>query len=181
MAVEVSQELELKSKILSGVNKLAGAVTATLGPGGRNVLIHDADGSIRVTKDGVSVSKAFTALTDPIENTAVQLMKTVAQKAVDHVGDGTTTATLLAHSIVTEGFKAIDANSNPIQVKVGIDKAVKAVLAELKNISEDIGTEEQIKQVAQLSANGDVEIASLITQALDYVGDDGAVSITEIS
>lgn len=179
MAVEVVQELELKSRILSGVNKLADAVSSTLGPNGRNVLINAEDGSIRVTKDGVSVSKAFTSLKDPIENTAVQLMKTVAQKAVDKVGDGTTTSTLLAQSIIIEGFKAIDANSNPIQVKVGIDKAVEAVLAELKNISEDISTEDQIMQVAQLSANGDSFIANLITQALDYVGEEGAVSIEE--
>lgn len=179
MPVEVSQQLELQNKILSGVNKLADAVTSTLGPGGRNVLIHDTDGSIRVTKDGVSVAKAFTSLKDPIENTAVQLMKTVSQKAVDFAGDGTTTATLLAQSIVVEGFKAIESQSNPIQIKVGVDKAVKAVVNKLKSISEDIGTEDQIMQVAQLSANGDVEIAKLITQALDYVGDDGAVSIEE--
>jgi chaperonin GroEL len=179
MAVEVSQKLDLQNKILLGVNKLANAVTSTLGPGGRNVLIHDTDGTIRVTKDGVSVAKAFTSLQDPIENTAVQLMKTVSQKAVDFAGDGTTTATLLAQSIIVEGFKAIETDSNPIQVKVGVDKAVKAVVSKLKEISEDIGTEDQIMQVAQLSANGDVEIAKLITQALDYVGDDGAVSIEE--
>lgn len=179
MAIDVSKEQELKDRILSGVNKLAETVTSTLGPGGRNVLLHKSDGSIAVTKDGVSVSEAFTQLKDPIENTAVQLIKTVAKKAVDAAGDGTTTATLLAQSIVVEGFKAIDADNNPIQVKAGIDKAVTAVLARLKEISEDLNTEEQIMQVAKLSANGDEEIAKLITQALDYVGDDGAVSIEE--
>lgn len=179
MAVEVSQDLELRNKILSGVNKLADSVTATLGPNGRNVLIKGPYGDIRVTKDGVSVAQSFTSLEDPIEDTAVQLMKTVSQKAVDFVGDGTTTATLLAQSIIVEGFKAIVANSNPIQIKIGIDKSVKSVIAKLKEISEDIGTESQIMQVAKLSANGDDEIANLVTQALDYVGDDGAVSIEE--
>lgn len=179
MAVEVSSNLELKDKILKGVNTLAEAVTSTLGPGGRNVLIQDADTSIRITKDGVSVARAFTSLKDPVENTAIQLVKTVAQKAVDRVGDGTTTATLLTQSIVNEGFAAINAKSNPVQVKAGIDKAVKAVVNKLKEISEDIHTEEQIKQVARLSANGDDKIADVIAQALDYVGEDGAVSIEE--
>lgn len=179
MSVDVSKDLDLKASILSGVNKLADAVTSTLGPNGKNVIIHEQDGTIRVTKDGVSVSKAFTSLKDPIENTAVQLMKTVAQKAVDHAGDGTTTATLLAQAIITEGFKAIDAKNNPVQVKVGIDKAIAAVVERLKELSEDINTEEQITQVAKLSANGDESIANIITQALDYVGDDGAVSIEE--
>ena len=179
MSVDVSRDQELKSRILSGVNKLANTVSSTLGPGGRNVLIHRQDGTIGVTKDGVSVAEAFTDLTDPIENTAVQMLKTVSKKAVDKVGDGTTTATLLAQSIIVEGFKAIDANSNPIQVKAGIDKSVAAVVAKLKEISEDLTTEDQIMQVAQLSANGDIEIAKLITQALDYVGDEGAVSIEE--
>lgn len=179
MSVDVASNTQLKEKILSGVNKLAESVVCTLGPGGRNVLIQDADTTIRVTKDGVSVAKAFTKLKDPVENTAIQLMKTVSQKAVDNAGDGTTTATLLAQTIVNEGFKAIDDRSNPIQVKIGIDKAVQAVLAKLKTIAIDIDSEDQIMQVAQLSSNGDVEIAKLITQALDYVGDDGAVTIEE--
>lgn len=179
MPVDVSRDLELKTKVLAGVNKLADSVSSTLGPNGKNVVITEADGTIRVTKDGVSVAKAFTSLQDPIENTAVQLIKSVSQKAVDHAGDGTTTATLLTQAIVTEGFRAIDASNNPIQVKVGIDKAVAAVIKKLKEVSEDINNEEQIKQVAQLSANGDEEIANIITQALDYVGEDGAVSIEE--
>ena len=177
--VEVSVKDDLKKKILAGVNKIADVTCATLGPGGRNVLIQDADTSIRITKDGVSVSKAFTSVKDPVENTAIQLVKTVAQKAVDRVGDGTTTATLLTQAIINEGFSAIDNNSNPVQIKVGIDKAVEAVVKNLKTICEDIHTEDQIKQVARLSANGDNHIADVIAQALDYVGEEGAVSIEE--
>lgn len=179
MSVDVVSNLELKNKILSGVNKLADSVSSTLGPGGRNILIQSDVEGVRITKDGVSVAKAFTTLKDPIENTAVQLMKTVSQKAVDYAGDGTTTSTLLAQSIINEGFKAIDASSNPIQVKVGIDKSVDAVIKRLKELAVDIITEDQIKQVANLSSNGDSDIANIITMALDYVGEDGAVSIEE--
>lgn len=179
MSVDVSKDLELKNKILSGVEKLASAVSSTLGPSGKNILINEQDGSIRVTKDGVSVAKAFTQLKDPIENTAVQLVKTVAQKAVDIAGDGTSTSVLLAWSIIKEGFDAIDAHSNPTQVKIGIDKSVAAVLEELKKTSIDVVTEEQIMQVARLSSNGDEEVAKLITQAIDYTGEDGVVAIEE--
>lgn len=179
MAVDVSNKLDLKERIQKGVNTLAESVGSTLGPGGRNVLIQDPDTSIRITKDGVSVARAFTSVKDPVENVAIQLVKTVADKAVDKAGDGTTTATLLTQVIINDGFKAINEKSNPVQVKVGIDKAVKAIVSKLKEISEDIQTEEQIKQVARLSANGDDHIADVIAQALDYVGEEGAVSIEE--
>ena len=179
MAIDVSSNADLQFKILSGVNKLGDTVTSTLGPGGRNVLIKDQHGVIKITKDGVSVSRAFTQLKDPVEDTAMQVLKTVAEQAVSTSGDGTTTATLLAQSIIVEGFKAIQGNSNPIQVKSGIDKAVAAVLDELKKISFDITTQDEITQVAKLSANGDEFIAKVIAEALDYVGEDGAVSIEE--
>lgn len=177
--VEVSLKEDLKVRVLSGIDKIANCASSTLGPSGRNVLIQDPDGTIRITKDGVSVTRAFTSVKDPVENVAIQLIKTVANKAVDKAGDGTTTATLLTQVIINDGFKAIDEKSNPVQVKVGIDKAVKAVVKKLKEISEDIHTEDQIKQVARLSANGDDQIADVIAQALDYVGEDGAVSIEE--
>ena len=177
--VEVSLKEDLKVRVLSGIDKIANCASSTLGPSGRNVLIQDPDGTIRITKDGVSVTRAFTSVKDPVENVAIQLIKTVANKAVDKAGDGTTTASLLTQVIINDGFKAIDEKSNPVQVKVGIDKAVKAVVKKLKEISEDIHTEDQIKQVARLSANGDDQIADVIAQALDYVGEDGAVSIEE--
>jgi len=179
MAVEVSNKIDLKDRIKKGINTLVDSISSTIGPSGRNVLIQDADGTIRITKDGVSVARAFTSVKDPVENVAIQLVKTVANKAVDKAGDGTSTASLLTQVIINDGFKAIDEKSNPVQVKVGIDKAVKAVVKKLKEISEDIHTEDQIKQVARLSANGDDQIADVIAQALDYVGEDGAVSIEE--
>jgi len=170
---------ELKKKLLKGINTLNNSVSSTLGPGGRNVIIRGEDGSIRVTKDGVSCAKSFTKLEDPIEDIGVQMVLKVAEKSADKAGDGTTTSTLLATVMVNEGMKVINQGCNSVEVKKGIDKAVKAVVNELKALSRDISSEDQIKQVATLSANNDVEVGTLISTALDKVGTDGVVAIEE--
>lgn len=170
---------ELKSKLLAGITKLNDAVSSTLGPSGRNVIIENSDGTIHITKDGVTVAKSFKKLDDPVENIGVQLIKKVSEKSVESVGDGTTTSTLLATEIVSQGIKAIQLGSNPIEVSRGIQKSVKKVVEALKNMSEDIVTQEQIKQVAFVSSNSDTEISNLITNALDKVGEDGIVTIEE--
>ena len=164
---------KLKSKLIEGISALNNSVSSTLGPSGRNVIIHDDMGNITVTKDGVTVAKNFNKLEDPLENIGVQMVKEVAIKSADKAGDGTTTSTLLATSIITEGAKFIDRGNNPVEVKKGIDKAVKHVVNKLKELSNDITTEEQINQVATISANGDTEVGNLITTALDKVGNDG--------
>lgn len=169
----------LKSKLINGIKSLNDSVSSTLGPSGRNVIIHDDMGNITVTKDGVTVAKNFTKLEDPLENIGVQMVKEVAIKSADKAGDGTTTSTLLVASIITEGAKFIDRGNNPVEVKKGIDKAVKHVINKLRELSNDITTEEQINQVATISANGDTEVGNLITTALDKVGNDGVIAIEE--
>ena len=170
---------DLKNRLLSGINKLNNSVSSTLGPSGRTVLIREDDGVIKITKDGVTVAKAFSQLEDPIEDIGAQLIKNVSIRSADKVGDGTTTSTLLATVMVTEGLKAITQGSNPVEVKKGIDKAVSAVVARLKEISVDISSEDQIMQVATISANNDPEIGNLIATALDKVGNDGVIAIEE--
>ena len=170
---------ELKSKLLEGIKKLNHAVSSTLGPGGRTVLIEDKVNGIKVTKDGVTVAKAFTEVKDEIENIGAQLVKQVSIKSANEAGDGTTTSTLLATTIVEEGLKLIDQGTNPVEVKKGIDKVVKLVVEELKNQSRDIDTEDQIKQVAAISGNNDEEVGNLIASALEKVGREGIVSIEE--
>jgi len=170
---------ELKKKILSGINKINDSVSSTLGPAGRNVIIRDADGSIKVTKDGVTVAKAFSKLEDPVEDIGAQMVKQVSIKSADKAGDGTTTSTLLATVMINEGMKAITQGSNAVEVKKGIDKGVAKVVEGLKSISKDISSEDQIKQVATISANNDPEIGTLIATALDKVGTDGVVAIEE--
>ena len=170
---------ELKKKLLKGINKLNDSVSSTLGPAGRNVIIREADGSIKVTKDGVTVAKAFSKLEDPVEDIGAQMVKQVSIKSADKAGDGTTTSTLLATIMINEGVKAITQGSNAVEVKKGIDKAVSKVVEGLKSMSKDISSEEQIKQVATISANNDPEIGTLIATALDKVGTDGVVAIEE--
>lgn len=170
---------ELKKKLLSGINKINDSVSSTLGPAGRNVIIREADGSIKVTKDGVTVAKAFSKLEDPVEDIGAQMVKQVSIKAADKAGDGTTTSTLLATVMINEGMKAITQGSNAVEVKKGIDKAVSKVVSGLKEMSRDISSEDQIKQVATISANNDVEIGTIISTALDKVGTDGVVAIEE--
>jgi len=170
---------ELKNKLLQGLKKLNQAVSSTLGPGGRTVLIEDKMNGIKVTKDGVTVAKAFSKLEDEVENIGAQLVKQVSIKSANEAGDGTTTSTLLTAVMVEEGLKLIDQGSNPVEVKKGIDEVVKLVVQELKNLSKDLDSEDQIKQVATVSGNNDEEIGTLISTALDKVGREGIVSIEE--
>jgi chaperonin GroEL len=170
---------ELKSKLLSGIQKLNHSVSSTLGPSGRTVLIDDKTSGIRVTKDGVSVAKAFAQLEDEIENIGAQLVKQVAIKSANEAGDGTTTSTLLTTVMVQEGLKLVTQGSNPVEIKKGIDKYVKLVVAELKKAALNIDSEDQIRQVAVISGNNDEEIGDLISSALDAVGRDGLVSLEE--
>ena len=169
---------EAKTSLLKGVKKLSDAVTATLGPNGRNVIIENQGGNPTSTKDGVTVAKSI-SLKDPIENVGAQILKQAAIKTADLAGDGTTTTTLLASEMVEYGFNAIKAGSNAVEVKRGIEKAAKEVIDNLKSISQDITSDDQIHQVAVISANGDEEIGTLISEAMKAVGADGVVTVEE--
>jgi chaperonin GroEL len=170
---------ELKSKLLSGVKKLNDSVSSTLGPAGRTVLIKGDYGQLTVTKDGVSVAKEFKELEDPIESIGAELVKKVSIKSANEVGDGTTTSTLLSYAILEEGLKHVSAGQNPIEIKKGIDAAVEELKTALNNLTADISDNQQIKEVATISGNNDVEIGNLIAMALEKVGRDGVVAIEE--
>ena len=170
---------ELKNKLLAGIKKLNQSVSSTLGPGGRTVLIKDQSGEVKVTKDGVTVARSFHELEDQVEDLGAQLVKQVSIKSANEAGDGTTTATLLATTMVEEGLKLINQGSNPVEIKKLIDKYVGLVVEELKKISKDISTQEQIQQVATISANGDIEVGNLISTAIEKVGREGIVTIEE--
>ena len=176
---ETSFGTELKNKLLNGVQKLNNSVASTLGPAGRTVLIKDETGDIKVTKDGVTVAKAFQELEDQTESIGAELAKKVSIKSANEVGDGTTTSTILAASILEEGIKQINDGSNPVNIKKGIDEATNTVVKELKNMSTEISDDAQIKEVATISGNNDKEIGNLISTALDKVGRDGIVTIEE--
>ena len=179
MSKIISFDREAKEKLQSGIDKVNKAVSVTMGPFGRNVLIEKEHGEVITTKDGVTVAKTIT-LEDPIENMAATVIKQAAQKTVDAAGDGTTTSTVLAHSIASQALNITAYSStNATQVKRGIEAAVKEVITELKSMSTDITGEEQIKQVATLSANGDTEIGELVATALEKVGRDGVVTVEE--
>ena len=179
MAKQIEFNSDARAKLKAGVDQLAKAVASTLGPKGRNVVIGKAFGAPHVTKDGVSVAKEV-VLKDPIENLGAQMVKEVASKTADIAGDGTTTATVLAQSLVTAGLKNVTAGANPIDLKRGIDKAVSAVVTELKNISQEVGSDtDKIKQVATISANNDEMIGELIAEAIKVVGKDGVVTVEE--
>ncbi len=169
---------EARQKIKAGVDKLANAVKATMGPGGRNVVLERKFGSPLVTKDGVTVAKEI-ELPDPVENIGAQLVKEVAQKTADKAGDGTTTATVLAQAIYSDGLKFVTAGENAIEIKRGIDEAVKVIVDELKKIAKPVETKEQIAQVATISANYDREIGELIAEAMDKVGKEGVITVEE--
>ena len=176
---ETSFGTELKNKLLDGVQKLNNSVASTLGPAGRTVLIKDETGDIKVTKDGVTVAKAFQELEDQTESIGAELAKKVSIKSANEVGDGTTTSTILAASILEEGIKQINDGSNPVNIKKGIDEATNTVVKELKNMSTEISDDAQIKEVATISGNNDKEIGNLISTALDKVGRDGIVTSEE--
>jgi len=179
MSKIISFDREAKEKLQSGIDKVNKAVSVTMGPFGRNVLIEKEHGQVSSTKDGVTVAKTIT-LEDPIENMAATVIKQAASKTVDQAGDGTTTSTVLAHSIASQALEATSyASTNATQVKRGIEAAVKEVITELKTMSIDITNEEQIKQIATLSANGDTEIGELVATAIDKVGRDGIVTVEE--
>ncbi|WP_242918998.1 chaperonin GroEL [Pontibacter liquoris] len=178
MAKNITFDTDARTKIKSGVDKLANAVKVTLGPKGRNVIIDKKFGAPMITKDGVSVAKEID-LKDPIENMGAQLVKEVASKTADQAGDGTTTATVLAQAIYTAGIKNVAAGANPMDLKRGIDKAVSAVVENLKSQSKKIENSSEISQVGTISANNDPEIGKMIADAMDKVGKDGVITVEE--
>ena len=177
-AKEVRFSDDARSKMLAGVNVLANAVKVTLGPKGRHVVLDKSFGAPTITKDGVSVAKEI-ELEDKFENMGAQMVKEVASKANDEAGDGTTTATVLAQAIVTEGLKAVAAGMNPMDLKRGIDKAVKVAVEELKALSVPCADSKAIAQVGTISANSDVEVGDLIAEAMDKVGKEGVITVEE--
>ena len=179
MATQTVFGTELKNKLLAGIKQLNQSVSSTLGPGGRTVLIKDQSGEVKVTKDGVTVAKSFHELEDQVEDLGAQLVKQVSIKSANEAGDGTTTSTLLASTMVEEGLKLINQGSNPVEVKKGIDKYVAEVVTELRKIAKDVSSQDQIQQVATISANGDVEVGNLISTAIEKVGREGIVTIEE--
>jgi chaperonin GroEL len=178
MAKIIKFDLEARTSLKAGVDKLANAVKVTLGPKGRNVILQKQFGVPHITKDGVSVAKEI-ELEDPIENMGAQLVKEVASKTADQAGDGTTTATVLAQEIYNLGFKNVAAGANPMDLKRGIDVAVGAVVKELANISKKIKSSTEIEQVATISANNDSEIGKMIATAMEKVGKDGIITVEE--
>ncbi len=179
MAKEITFNTHAREKLKAGVDALANAVKVTLGPKGRNVVIDKKFGAPHITKDGVTVAKEI-ELKDPIENMGAQMLKEVASKTADIAGDGTTTATVLAQAIVTAGLKNVASGANPMDLKRGIDKAVEAVVADLKKNSKTVGNDyEKIKQVGSISANNDEAIGTLIADAMAKVGTEGVITVEE--
>lgn len=179
MAKEISFDMDARAKLKAGVDALANAVKVTLGPKGRNVVLQKSFGAPSITKDGVTVAKEI-ELDDPIENMGAQMVKEVASKTSDAAGDGTTTATVLAQAMITAGMKNVTAGANPMDLKRGIDKAVKSVIKHLASQSEVIGDDfEKIKQVGSISANNDEEIGNLIADAMKRVSKDGVITVEE--
>ena len=170
---------ELKEQLLAGINKLNDIVSSTLGPGGRTVLIREPYGEVKATKDGVTCSKAFNRLENDIEDLGAQMVKQVSIKSANEAGDGTTTSTLLATKMIQGGMKTIRQGVNAVEVKHGIDKTVSMIIDQLKSLSVDVSTEDQIKQVATISGNNDIEVGELISAAIDKVGREGIVTIEE--
>ncbi|MDR3450072.1 MAG: TCP-1/cpn60 chaperonin family protein, partial [Alphaproteobacteria bacterium] len=177
-AKQVSHGTEARRKMLVGVDILANAVKVTLGPKGRNVVIDKSFGAPRVTKDGVTVAKEI-ELSDKMENMGAQLVREVASKANDKAGDGTTTATVLAQAIVREGNKAVEAGMNPMDLKRGMDKAVEAIVEDLKARSKKVSSNAEIAQVGTISANGDKEIGDMIAKAMEKVGHESPITVEE--
>src|SRR5690606_13170346 len=178
MAKEIRFNLRARESILAGGNTLANAVQVTLGPKGRNVVIEKSFGSPSITKDGVTVAKEI-ELADKFENMGAQMVKEVASKTSDVAGDGTTTATVLAQAIFREGSKLVAAGHNPMAIKRGIDKAVAAIVDELKRISKPTKDRKEIAQVGTISANGDTTIGDIIAEAMEKVGKEGVITVEE--
>jgi chaperonin GroEL len=178
MAKQIKFDADARQKILAGVEKLSNAVTSTLGPSGRNVILDKKFGSPQITKDGVTVAKEI-ELPDPFENMGAQMVKEVASKTNDVAGDGTTTATLLAEAIYREGLKNLTAGANGMALKRGIDKATAAVTDSIAKLSKKVKSADEIAQVATLSANGDEEIGKMISEAMDKVGKEGTITVEE--
>src|SRR5579864_4425516 len=177
-AKEVRFSGEARERMLRGIETLANAVKVTLGPKGRNVVLDKSFGAPRITKDGVTVAKEI-ELGDKFENMGAQMVREVAQKTNDQAGDGTTTATVLAHGIVKEGARAVAAGMNPMDLKRGVDLAVDAVIEDLKRNSRKVTSSEEIAQVGTISANGDAEIGHLIASAMKKVGNDVVITVEQ--
>jgi len=179
MAKQLFFDTDARNRIKKGVDTLANAVKVTLGPQGRNVILEKKFGASTITKDGVSVAKEI-ELEDPIENMGAQMVKEVASKTADAAGDGTTTATVLAQAIISEGLKNVAAGANPMDLKRGIDKATLAVVENLKQQSQTVGNNnDKIRQVATVSANNDETIGRLIAEAFTKVGKEGVITVEE--
>jgi chaperonin GroEL len=177
-AKDVKFSVDARDRMLRGIDVLANAVRVTLGPKGRNVVLDKSYGAPRITKDGVTVAKEI-ELEDKFENMGAQMVREVASKTSDSAGDGTTTATVLAHAIVREGAKAVAAGMNPMDLKRGVDMAVEAVVEDLKKHSKNVTSNEEIAQVGTISANGDVEIGRFIADAMKKVGNEGVITVEE--
>jgi len=179
MAKQIEYNVKARSALKEGVDKLANAVKVTLGPKGRNVVIEKKFGSPTITKDGVTVAKEI-ELEDKMENIGAQMVKEVASKTSDIAGDGTTTATVLAQAIISEGLKNVTAGADPMEIKRGIDAAVIEIVKGLKEISKEVtGSKEKIAQVGSISANNDKVIGDLISDAMEKVGKDGVITVEE--
>jgi len=178
MAKEIKYDAEARGKLKKGVDKIANAVKVTLGPKGRNVILEKKFGSPTITKDGVTVAKEVD-LEDRYENIGAQMLKEVATKTSDIAGDGTTTATVLSQAIFTEGLKNVTAGSNPMELKKGIDMAVRATVENLKKISRPVSGKKEIAQIGTISANNDTDIGDLIAEAMGKVGNDGVITVEE--
>ncbi len=175
---EVKFSVEARDKMLRGVDVLANAVRVTLGPRGRNVVLDRSFGAPRITKDGVTVAKEI-ELDDKFENMGAQMVREVASRTSYQVGDGTTTATVLAQAILKEGAKAVAAGMNPMDLKRGVDLAVESIVADLKKNSKPVTSNEEIEQIGRISANGDAEIGRFIANAMKKVGNDGVITVEE--
>ncbi|MDE0305822.1 MAG: chaperonin GroEL [Albidovulum sp.] len=177
-AKEVKFDTDARNRMMSGINTLADAVRVTLGPKGRNVVVDKSFGAPRITKDGVAVAKEI-ELSDKFENMGAQMVKEVASRTNDEAGDGTTTATVLAHAIVREGLKSVAAGMNPMDLKRGVDLAVSKVVNEIKSSSREVNDSGEVAQVGTISANGEVEIGNQIADAMQKVGNEGVITVEE--
>src|SRR6201988_4892446 len=177
-AKDIRLSSDARERMLRGIDTLANAVRVRLGPKGRNVVLDKSYGAPRITKDGVTVAKEI-ELADKFENMGAQMVKEVASKTSDQAGDGTTTATVLAQSIVREGAKAVAAGMNPMDLKRGIDQAVEAVVADLKSHAKKVANNDEIAQIGTISANGDGEIGRFLADAMSKVGNEGVITVEE--